>query len=180
MLHRKWNERPGLRPIEVYSLDQFDKCRVQVRWLGCICPEFVRLVRLTCPPWFWRLCNRGPFANFNRFLVSDHFLSQLPSFLSEGSRRLENERPVGQQICRPSSNACNCSLADCTLLPGFRKPERSLLSRRDQRPVLVVFLILGLLEETTASHAGWLNERIVAVCSAGLVAGPGVGLGKGD
>jgi two-component system sensor histidine kinase LytS len=35
---------------------------------------------------------------------------------------------------------------------------------------------LGLLEEATASHAGWLNERIVAVCAAGLVAGPWVGL----
>jgi LytS/YehU family sensor histidine kinase len=35
---------------------------------------------------------------------------------------------------------------------------------------------LGLLEEATASHAGWLNERIVAVCASGLVAGPWVGL----
>src|SRR6266478_4618695 len=35
---------------------------------------------------------------------------------------------------------------------------------------------LGLLEEATAFHAGWLNERIVAVCAAGLVAGPRVGL----
>jgi len=35
---------------------------------------------------------------------------------------------------------------------------------------------LGLLEEATAFHAGWLNERIVAVCAAGLVAGPWVGL----
>jgi LytS/YehU family sensor histidine kinase len=35
---------------------------------------------------------------------------------------------------------------------------------------------LGLLEEATVSHAGWLNERIVAVCASGLVAGPWVGL----
>jgi two-component system sensor histidine kinase LytS len=35
---------------------------------------------------------------------------------------------------------------------------------------------LGLLEEATAFHAGWLNERIVAVCAAGLLAGPWVGL----
>ena len=35
---------------------------------------------------------------------------------------------------------------------------------------------LGLLEEATASHAGWLSERIVAVCACGLVAGPWVGL----
>ena len=63
-----------------------------------------------------------------------------------------------------------------TLLPGFRQPERSLLSRHDQGTALVVFLILGLVEEVTVSHAGWFNERIVAVCAAGLVAGPWVGL----
>src|SRR6478672_4830910 len=63
-----------------------------------------------------------------------------------------------------------------TLVPGFRQPERSLLSRRDQGTTLVVFLVLGLVEEVTVSHAGWLNERIVAVCAAGLVAGPWVGL----
>ena len=63
-----------------------------------------------------------------------------------------------------------------TLLPGFRQPERSLLSRRDQGTALVVFLILGLVEEVTASHSGWFNERIVAVCASGLVAGPWVGL----
>jgi len=55
-----------------------------------------------------------------------------------------------------------------TLVPGFRQPERSLLSRRDQWTALLVFLILGLVEEVTVSRAGWLNERIVAVCAAGL------------
>jgi two-component system, LytTR family, sensor kinase len=63
-----------------------------------------------------------------------------------------------------------------TLVPGFRQPERSLLSRRDQGTALLVFMSLGLLEEATASHAGWLNERIVAVCAGGLLAGPWVGL----
>src|SRR6266436_7128932 len=63
-----------------------------------------------------------------------------------------------------------------TLVPGFRQPVRSLLSRRDQGTALLVFMSLGLLEEATASHADWLNERIVAVCAAGLVAGPWVGL----
>src|SRR5580692_5121439 len=66
-----------------------------------------------------------------------------------------------------------------TLLPGFRNLERSLLSRRDQGAVLLVFTILGLVEEATVSHAGLLNERIVAVCAAGLVAGPWVGLAVG-
>jgi two-component system, LytTR family, sensor kinase len=65
------------------------------------------------------------------------------------------------------------------LLPGFRQPQRSLLSRPDQGTTLVVFLILGLVEEMTISHAGWLNERIVAVCAAGLIAGPWVGLAVG-
>src|SRR5215831_457471 len=69
-----------------------------------------------------------------------------------------------------------------TLLPGFRQPERSFLqsrvpfSRRDHGTALLVFLVLGLVEEVTLSHAGWFNERIVAVCAAGLVAGPWVGL----
>ena len=63
-----------------------------------------------------------------------------------------------------------------TLVPGFRQPARSLLSRRDQGTALLVFMSLGLLEEATASHAGWFNEQIVAVCAAGLVAGPWVGL----
>jgi two-component system, LytTR family, sensor kinase len=61
-------------------------------------------------------------------------------------------------------------------VPGFRRPERSLLSGRDQGTALLVFLVLGLIEEATVSHAGWRNERIVAVCAAGLVAGPWVGL----
>jgi hypothetical protein len=42
-----------------------------------------------------------------------------------------------------------------------------------------VFVFLGLVEEATVSHAGLLNERIVAVCAAGLLAGPWVGLAVG-
>jgi LytS/YehU family sensor histidine kinase len=63
-----------------------------------------------------------------------------------------------------------------TLVPGFRHPARSLLSRRDQGTALLVFMSLGLLEEATASHTGWLSERIVAVCASGPVADPWVGL----
>ncbi|MEA3206426.1 MAG: two-component system, LytTR family, sensor kinase, partial [Verrucomicrobiota bacterium] len=37
-------------------------------------------------------------------------------------------------------------------------------------------MVVGLVQEVTVSYAGWINERIVAVCAAGLVAGPGVGL----
>src|SRR4029077_2642214 len=63
-----------------------------------------------------------------------------------------------------------------TLVPGFQRPELSLRSGRDQGTALLVFLVLGLVEEVTVSHAGWFNERIVAVCAVGLVAGPWVGL----
>src|SRR6266446_1524046 len=63
-----------------------------------------------------------------------------------------------------------------TFVPGLRLQDRSLLSMRDQGTALLVFLVLGLVEEVTVSHAGWFNERIVAVCAAGLVAGPLVGL----
>jgi two-component system, LytTR family, sensor kinase len=66
-----------------------------------------------------------------------------------------------------------------TLVPGLQRPERSLLSRGDQSTALLVFVFLGLVEEATVSHAGLLNERIVAVCAAGLLAGPWVGLAVG-
>ena len=62
------------------------------------------------------------------------------------------------------------------LVQTLAGPERLSLSRRDQGTALLVFMVLGLIEEITVSHAGWLNERIVAVCAAGLVAGPWVGL----
>jgi two-component system, LytTR family, sensor kinase len=63
-----------------------------------------------------------------------------------------------------------------TFVPGLRLQERSLLSIRDQGTALLVFLALGLVEEASFSRSGWLNERIVAVCAAGLMAGPWVGL----
>ena len=62
-----------------------------------------------------------------------------------------------------------------TLVPGFRRSERSLLSVRDRGTALLVFLILGLVEEAAVGQSGWINHRIVAVCAAGLLAGPGVG-----
>jgi two-component system, LytTR family, sensor kinase len=62
-----------------------------------------------------------------------------------------------------------------TLVPGFRRPDRSLLSVRERGTALLVFLLLGFLEESILRETGWFNERIVAVCAAGLVAGPTVG-----
>jgi two-component system LytT family sensor kinase len=63
-----------------------------------------------------------------------------------------------------------------TFVPGLRLQDRSLLSMRDRGTALLVFLVLGLVEEASVSRSGWLNERIVAVCAAGLLAGPWVGL----
>jgi two-component system, LytTR family, sensor kinase len=63
-----------------------------------------------------------------------------------------------------------------TLVPGFRRPDRSLLTVRDRGTALLVFLLLGFLEEAVVRETGWFNQRIVAVSAAGLVAGPVVGL----
>ena len=62
-----------------------------------------------------------------------------------------------------------------TLARAFRS-DKSRLSRRDQGAALLVFLALGLVEEITARQTLDFNQRIVAVCAAGLVAGPAVGL----
>src|SRR3981081_2179666 len=63
-----------------------------------------------------------------------------------------------------------------TLMPGLRRSERSLLSVRDRGTALLGFMVLGLVEEVTVGKSGWYNHRIVAVCAAGLLAGPGVGV----
>ncbi len=63
-----------------------------------------------------------------------------------------------------------------TVVPGFRRSERSLLSVRDRGTALLVFLLLGIVEEASVRQTGWFNHRIVVVCAAGLLAGPGVGV----
>jgi two-component system LytT family sensor kinase len=60
-----------------------------------------------------------------------------------------------------------------TLVPGFRRADRSLLSVRDRWTSLLVFLVLGLIEEASVRQTGWFNHRIVVVCAASLLAGPG-------
>src|ERR1700722_19633014 len=62
-----------------------------------------------------------------------------------------------------------------TLMTGFGRSERSLASMRSQGSKLIVFLLLGLVEEVAVGDTGWFNHRIVAVCAAGLLAGPWVG-----
>src|SRR6201984_3735255 len=58
-----------------------------------------------------------------------------------------------------------------TLVPGFRRSERSLLSVRDRWTALLVFLLLGPVEEASVRQTGWFNHRIVVVCAANLLAG---------
>ena len=48
--------------------------------------------------------------------------------------------------------------------PGWSKG--SLLSMPDRGTKLLVFLLLGLVEEATVGKTGWFNHRIVAVCAA--------------
>lgn len=59
------------------------------------------------------------------------------------------------------------------LAPGFRS-GRSRLSFRDRGTALLVFLTLALVEELTVRQMVF-NQRIVAVCAAGLLSGPVVG-----
>jgi len=47
---------------------------------------------------------------------------------------------------------------------------------QDRWTALLVFLLLGLVEEASVRQTGWFNHRIVVVCSAILLAGPGVGV----
>jgi two-component system LytT family sensor kinase len=62
-----------------------------------------------------------------------------------------------------------------TLAPAFRS-DRSRLSFRDRGAASLVFLALGLVEEVTVRQNVCFNQRIVAACAAGLLAGPMVGL----
>jgi two-component system, LytTR family, sensor kinase len=63
-----------------------------------------------------------------------------------------------------------------TLVPGFTRSQRSLLSVRDRRTALLVFLLLGLVEDAAVRQTGWFNHRIVVVTAASLLAGSGVGV----
>jgi len=63
-----------------------------------------------------------------------------------------------------------------TFVTGLRLRERSQLSMRDRGSALLVFIILGLVEEVSILRSGLVDgERIVAVCAAGLLTGPWVG-----
>jgi two-component system LytT family sensor kinase len=63
-----------------------------------------------------------------------------------------------------------------TLVPGSMRSEGSLMSMRGRGITLLVFLLLGLVEDAVIRQTGWFNHRIVVVCAANLLAGPGVGV----
>ena len=62
-----------------------------------------------------------------------------------------------------------------TLVPGSMRSEGSLMSMRGRGITLLVFLLLGLVEDAVIRQTGWFNHRIVVVCASNLLAGSGVG-----
>jgi len=58
-----------------------------------------------------------------------------------------------------------------TLVSGFRRQERSLLSIRDQGTALLAFLVLGLIEEAVAHHGLPLGSIATSMLCGGLVGG---------
>jgi hypothetical protein len=63
-----------------------------------------------------------------------------------------------------------------TFVPSLTLGKRSSLSMRDRGRALLGFMVLGLVEAASVSRSAWSNERIVAVCVAGLLAGPRIGV----
>jgi LytS/YehU family sensor histidine kinase len=62
------------------------------------------------------------------------------------------------------------------LLPRFGRAGASLLAVRDRWSALILFLLLGFVEDYAVRDTSWLNHRIVAVTAASLLAGVGVGV----
>jgi LytS/YehU family sensor histidine kinase len=63
-----------------------------------------------------------------------------------------------------------------TLVPRFGRARASLLAVRDRWSALILFLLLGFVEDCAVRDTSWLNHRIVAVTAASLLAGVGVGV----
>jgi LytS/YehU family sensor histidine kinase len=62
-----------------------------------------------------------------------------------------------------------------TLVPRFGRTGASLLAVRDRGSALLLFLVLGFVEDCAVRDTSWFNHRIVAVTAASLLAGLGVG-----
>jgi LytS/YehU family sensor histidine kinase len=63
-----------------------------------------------------------------------------------------------------------------TLVPRFRRNGASLLAVRDRGSALLLFLVLGFVEDCAVRNTSWFNHRIVAVTAASLLAGVEVGI----
>jgi LytS/YehU family sensor histidine kinase len=62
-----------------------------------------------------------------------------------------------------------------TLVPPFGRLGASILAVRNRGSALLLFLLLGFLEDCAVRDTSWFNHRIVAVSAASLLAGIGVG-----
>jgi hypothetical protein len=58
-----------------------------------------------------------------------------------------------------------------TLVPSSMRSKGSLMLVRGRGTSLLVFLLLGLVEDAVVRQTGWFNHRIVVVCAANLLAG---------
>ena len=63
-----------------------------------------------------------------------------------------------------------------TLVPSSMRSKGSLMLVRGRGTSLLVFLLLGLVEDAVVRQTGWFNHRIVVVTCASLLAGPCVGV----
>src|ERR1700747_3288849 len=61
------------------------------------------------------------------------------------------------------------------LVPRFGRLGASILAVRNRGSALLLFLLLGFIEDCAVRDTGWFNHRIVAVSAASLLAGIGVG-----
>jgi LytS/YehU family sensor histidine kinase len=62
-----------------------------------------------------------------------------------------------------------------TLVPRFGRPGSSILAARNRGSALLLFLLLGFIEDSAVRDTSWFNHRIVAVSAASLLAGIEVG-----
>lgn len=62
-----------------------------------------------------------------------------------------------------------------TLVPRFGWPGSSILAARNRGSALLLFLLLGFIEDCAVRDTSWFNHRIVAVSAASLLAGIEVG-----
>lgn len=78
--------------------------------------------------------------------------------------------PILNEVCVLVTAAVTLSL-----VPGLHWHRRLLRFGCERGTALWIFAVLGLIDEIAVSQPGFVNERIVLVCAAGLLSGPWVG-----